>query len=247
MVRPDASAKLAATRPKDGPSKALIAAVVVAVLIIAAVVAVIVNSENGKANASKPQAALPNGGGVVVSGDALKSGAPTVDLYEDFQCPFCKQLEASAGKQFVSLANSGQIKLVVHPLSFLDGNFGNDASLRAASAALCAADVGKFTEYHTTVFQNQPAKEGTGYTDAQLTQFADQAGITGSAKQTFEKCYKDGKYVQYVKNVQTRADKIPITQTPTVKVNGKDLSTAQLNQVLSDGSTLKSVIEAAAK
>ncbi|HET8599360.1 MAG TPA: thioredoxin domain-containing protein [Segeticoccus sp.] len=250
MPRPDASAKLKAARPKEGPSKVIIGAVVVVVIIIAAVVAVIVNnqSSNGASGGgSLPAHALPNGGGVVVPGGKLQAGAPTVDLWEDFQCPFCKHLEDAAGQRFNTLADQGKIKLVVHPLSFLDSNLGNDSSKRAANASLCASDAGKFEAYHSTVFAHQPTQEGAGYTDQQLLQFGKDAGISGQAYSTFEKCVNNQTYSKYVQAVQVAGDKAGIRSTPTVKVDGHELSTQQLNTILSQPQQLDQVLEAAAK
>ena len=127
-----------------------------------------------------PSAATGPGGGIVVNPGKAKPGAPTLDLYEDFQCPICGQLEKLFGAQIRSLAAAGDVKLVTHTMSFLDDNLHNDSSLRAASAAACAADAGRFGPYHDAVYAGQPAKEGQGYTDAQLEGFAKTAGITGS-------------------------------------------------------------------
>ena len=47
--------------------------------------------------------------------------------------------------------------------NFLDDNLRNDSSTRAANAAFCASDAGKFQEFHNTIFPNQPATEGDGW------------------------------------------------------------------------------------
>jgi protein-disulfide isomerase len=146
-----------------------------------------------------------------------------VDLYEDFQCSNCGNLEKAMGAQIRTLAQAGQIKLVVHMLSFLDTNLKNDSSTRAANAAACAADVGKFLPYHAAVFAGQPS-EGVGYTDAQLTAFAKTAGITGTALTTWQKCTTAHQHAQYVTDVQTAAEKAGVNSTPTVMLNGKDIT-----------------------
>ncbi|HET7305267.1 MAG TPA: DsbA family protein [Segeticoccus sp.] len=246
MPRPDASAKLKAARPNEGPSKVIIGAVVVVVVILVVVfVAIWSNqSSSGSTTSGLPKHALKDGGGIVLSeGD---KGAPTVDLWEDFQCPFCKHLEDAAGDRFTTLANQGDIRLVVHPLSFLDSNLGNDASARAANASFCAADADKFEEYHSTVYANQPQQEGVGYTDEQLLQFGQQAGIHGKAYDTFKQCVQDGAHTDYVKAVQQDGDKSGIRSTPTVEVNGNELSTQQLNTILQQPQQLDQVLEAAA-
>lgn len=244
-MRPDASAKLAANRPKDGPSKVLIGAVIAAVLIIAIVVVVIVNAEKSKDTAAGPANSLPGGGGIAVFQDAVKKGSPKVDLYEDFQCPFCKHLEAASGDEFTKLAKAGDIKLIYHPMTILD-QAGRDDSVRATNAAYCADDQGKFEQYHKVVFTNQP-QEGVGYTDAQLKQFGTAAGITGDAQKTFDKCVDAQTYKNYVNNVQTAAEKAGVFSTPTVKINGKKVSDTTMNKFLQDPNAVAEAVKAATK
>jgi protein-disulfide isomerase len=109
-------------------------------------------------------------------------------------------------------------------MSFLDTNLKNDSSARSANAAACAADAGKFAEYHSAVFAAQPATEGDGYTDAQLTEFAKTAGITGPAFTTWEKCTSSGQHEAYISDVATASGKAGVTGTPTVFLNGKDIT-----------------------
>lgn len=232
--RPDASAKLKAAAPKQGPNRILIGGVVAAVAIIGIVLAVILGSSSGTGGASGssalPQGATGTGGGIVANASTAKAGAPTLDLYEDFQCPVCGKLEQVFGKQIASMAHTGDIKLVVHMMSFLDAKLGNDSSVRAAAAAACAADQGKFLDYHGVVYANQPAQEGAGYTDADLMGFAGKAGISGSALTTWTTCFDAKTHMGYAKDVETAAEKAGVFSTPTLKLNGKDLPLQQLSQ-----------------
>ena len=231
-MRPDASKKLAAAAPKKGPNPAVIGAVVAALVIVGVVVAIVVGNSNkpGSASAGSAGAAQPAGviggkdGGIFVNAATAKSNAPTLDVYEDFQCPSCAQLEKAIGPKITSMAKAGQIKLVAHTLSFLEDNLGNDSSKRSANAAACAADAGKFLEYHAAVFAAQPAKEGEGYTDAQLTQFAQTAGITGPTLATWQKCTSSGQHDTYVGDVQVASSKAGVNGTPTVMLNGQDIT-----------------------
>src|SRR5579875_3467601 len=117
MPRPDASQRLAASKPKDGPSKGLIGGIIAAVLVVIVVVAVFVTQANKSGAYSGP---VPKGGTSNAQGlraypnVQLKSGAPTVDLYEDFQCPICNDLEKANGEQILADAKAGKIKLVWH-------------------------------------------------------------------------------------------------------------------------------------
>lgn len=219
----------AAPRGRGGPSRIVIATVVAIVAIGAVVAAVILASTSQSKQAVAGGSALPKGapsmgaGLVALPGVALRPGAPTMDLYEDFQCPSCGAFEKALGSEVTTLGKAGRVKLVYHVLTFLDDNLQNDSSTRAANAAMCAADQDKFLPYHNATYAGQPAQEGAGYTDAQLRQFAQTAGITGAGLTTWQSCYSSRAHNQYIKSVQTQATKDGINQTPTVKLNGKPL------------------------
>jgi protein-disulfide isomerase len=227
-MRPDASKKIAKATPKSGPNVVLIGAVVAVVLILAVVVAIVIGNSS-KSSTSASGNAVPvgvvggTGGGILVDPAAANAKVPTLDVYVDFQCPVCGQFEKAFGPTLTTMAKAAQVKYVVHMMTFLDTNLGNDSSKRATNAAACAADAGKFGEYHSAVFASQPAKEGDGYTNAQLTEFAQTAGITGPALTTWQKCTDSGQHDQYVADVADTSGKAGISQTPTVKLNGKDV------------------------
>ena len=245
MPRPDAAERLKASAPKQGPSKALIAALIATVLVIAGFAAFLVTQSGGSDNAAVPTGGIAGGKGVVAYPDVkLQSGAKTVDVYEDFQCPYCKQLEAHNGEQMQSMAAAGKVKLVLHVKTFLDGSHPGDNSLRAANAAYCAADAGKFPQYHSTVFANQPATEGEGYTDDQLTSFGKDAGISGSAYDTFVKCVSDQKYKDYAEATETQSGKDGVTGTPTVFLDGKELDQygSEYGALMSQDNSFESVV-----
>jgi len=226
-MRPDASTKIAKVTPKAGPNPVIIGAVVAAVVILAVVVAIVMGRPDSQAGASSAQPAGVvggKGGGILVNSTPAKSNAPTLDLYEDFQCPSCARLEEAIGAQMTAMAKAGDIKLVVHTLSFLDDKLKNDSSARSANAAACAADAGKYLPYHAAVFAAQPEREGDGYTDTQLTEFASASGIAGPALTTWQQCTKSGQHDKYVTSVQTASDRAEVTGTPTVKLNGKDIT-----------------------
>jgi protein-disulfide isomerase len=246
-MRPDAKKKIATVTPKKGPNPVVIGAVVAAVLIVGVVVAILIGT-SGKTNTPSAGSADPvgivanDGGGILANAATAKSNAPTVDLYEDFQCPTCGALEKAMGPTFASMAKTGEIKLIVHTLSFLDDNLKNDSSKRSANAVACASDAGRFLEYHAAVFAAQPAQEGAGYTDAQLTAFATEVGITGPSLTTWQKCTTSGQHDQYVADTQTNAEKAGVSSTPTVMLNGKNITAT-----LSTPEALVAAVKAATK
>lgn len=227
--------KAAAAAPRSNSTAKVIVAVVVVLLVVAGVVtAITLGRSDKKAATTAGGSALPKnvaamGAGIVVNPGA-PANVPTLDLYEDFQCPVCARFEEIFGLQLKDMVQANQIKLVAHPLSFLDDNLRNDSSNRAANAAACAADQDKFLQYHAATFQGQPTQEGAGYSDAALKDFATKAGITGAAMTSWEKCYADKAHNQWVESVQTQSEKDGVNGTPTVKLNGQTLDLTGLTQ-----------------
>lgn len=177
----------------------------------------------GSAGSAQP-ARVMVGGGILVNTATAKGNAPTLDIFEDFQCPVCGQFERTFGPTISMMAKAGDIKLVVHTMSFLDVNLRNDSSQRSANAAACAAGAGKFLEYNRAVFAAQPAQEGAGYTDVQLSEFANAAGITGPALATWQTCTSSGQHAQYVTDTETAAERDGVYGAPVVKLQGRDIT-----------------------
>jgi protein-disulfide isomerase len=216
---------------------AVAAGVILVVGAIAAAVIITNNQRESEANkGALPQGVSQVGGGVEVG----SVDSPVLDLWEDFQCPSCRSFEQTTGSTVDQLRDEGKVKVVYHPLSFLDTNLGNDSSSRAAAASGCAADQDAFVAYHRTVYANQPEKEGTGFTDEQLLDFGKQAGITGAKYDAFESCVKAGTYDDWVTQVAKSGVDNQINKTPTVVLDGKRLD---VNQLTPEGIT--AAVEAA--
>lgn len=227
-MRPDASKKIATVTPKSGANPVIIGAVIAVLVVLAVVVAILIgnNSKSGSSSAAQtvPAGVVGGTGGGILVNATSNPNAPTLDVYADYQCPICGRFEEAFGPSIVALAKAGEVKYVAHMMSFLDLNLKNDSSARASNAASCAADAGKFIEYHSAVFAAQPAREGDGYTDAQLTELAGTAGITGPALATWQQCTTSLQHSQYVADVETASGKAGVTGTPTVILNGKDIT-----------------------
>ncbi|MCK0113822.1 DsbA family protein [Ornithinimicrobium sp. F0845] len=237
--------------PKSGPSPALIGAVVAVVVAIIAVVVYLAvrpdpvdtgdaGSPTVGAGASSPSA-LPNAGGIRV-GDAGED-VPDVHVFVDFQCPWCGLLEQVSGPAITEAALDGDIQLTYTLMSFLDGNLGNDSSLRAANAAMCADDQGAFVDYHAAVFAGQPAEEGTGWTDEQLIGFAEASGVEDI--ESFTGCLQDGTHNDYVKDMQTRSNQEGVSGSPRVFINGDELGNDEMNTLMNDPNSFPAILEAA--
>ena len=80
-----------------------------------------------------PATATPGGDGVVV-GD----GPVLVDVYIDFQCPFCRRFELSSGTTLAAMVVEHQISIAYHPMNFLDQASTTHYSTRAAASSGCS-------------------------------------------------------------------------------------------------------------
>ncbi len=247
-ARTEAQARLAAERSAqqaaDKRRTWIFGGITVAVIVIIAVlVGVSVSKQSNSASdvGPLPRGADPVTYGIQVGATAINGGGdqaafvkattpktPRIDFYEDFQCPACKKFEDQSSPTVNFQINNGKVLAVYNMLNFLDKNFNSDSSLRAANAGGCAADEGKFLIFHDTVYANQPKKEGAGFTDSDLLRFGNESGLTSPS---FAKCVTTLKYRNWVVNgVQRAADNVPVTSTPTLRLNNRDLVRPISNQ-----------------
>jgi protein-disulfide isomerase len=159
-----------------------------------------------------PAGATPEGDGILIG-----SGPVRVDAYIDFLCPFCRQFELAAESTLAKLVADQQISLAYHPMNFLDEASTTSYSTRAAAAAGCAADQGKFLPYAHELFVRQPPEGGAGLSDAELADIGDAAGLTRTA---FADCLAKAPYRDWPSYVTERAVDAGVGGTPTVLVAG---------------------------
>ena len=196
----------------------------VAVLVLALVLMVgyVVQSSRDTTGAA---ATAPTG---AVGGYAVPAGPSTAPLkvavYEDFLGPFCEEYESAGRASFAKDIAAGKVQFQYHVLTFLDDKTSTEYSSRAANAlavVLDASGPSVAKAFHDLLFEHQPAEGSAGLTDAQLVDYAVQAGATRSAVssgisgRTFE---------QWVANVGDRASKDGVSSTPTVEIDGRTVS-----------------------
>ncbi|WP_197430233.1 DsbA family protein [Auraticoccus cholistanensis] len=225
------AAAAAARRRRNRILVTAVSIVVAAVLVVGVVV--LVQGLRGRASEVAgvvPPNANAERSGIVVNPGVAAEGAPVFALYQDYQCPACKSFEDNFGPTVAQMAEAGEIQLEYRTMTFLDTNLRNDASFRAGVAAACADVAGHYSAYHDVVYANQPAQEGTGYSDHQLlTEFPEQAGITGDALSTFKACYRGEDTASFVRGTDAAAGGAGVTGTPTITVDGQRLELSQLS------------------
>jgi protein-disulfide isomerase len=140
----------------------------------------------------------------------------TIVEFSDFQCVFCERFFTQTYSQ-IKQEYGDRIRFVFK--HFPIASIHPDAE-RAANAAECAHEQGKFWEYHDTLFSNQ----GDLSRDA-LIKYATTAGIPDTA--TFTECVDSSKYAAVVQADEAQGISIGVSGTPSFFINGMLLVGAQ--------------------
>jgi protein-disulfide isomerase len=145
----------------------------------------------------------------------LNAGLPkTIDIWEDPQCPVCKNFEDANGDYIDSLVRDKKATVRFHVLSFL-----GDESVRAANASFCAADEGQYLDFHHALYAVQSPLENSGFwSNDKLVSIGKKIGITSTK---FADCVTKGSKVDLVKANYDSMPKFGVKGTPTVFIDGK--------------------------
>ncbi|MEV0155103.1 thioredoxin domain-containing protein [Micromonospora sp. NPDC050686] len=171
------------------------------------------------------------------NGIVLGTGKVTIDLYEDYLCPACRQFQQTSGATIDQLVSEGKAKVIFHPVAFLNRFSTTQYSTRSSAAAGCAAKGGKFKEFTDQLFARQPAEGSAGLSDDELIDIG--AGV-GLNRDDFGSCVRAGTYKPWTERVTDDAGRAGVTGTPTILVDGKPVQDRS-----PDG--IKAAVEAAGK
>jgi protein-disulfide isomerase len=138
----------------------------------------------------------------------------TVVEFSDFECPFCKQTHPTL-KQLLD-RYPGKVRLAYRdfPLDSI-----HPQARRAAEAARCANDQGKFWEYHDVLFSQSPQ-----LAPEDLRRYAGQMGLDVTK---FDGCLATGVHRAAVQRDLDEGNRLGITGTPAFFINGRTLTGAQ--------------------
>jgi protein-disulfide isomerase len=149
----------------------------------------------------------------------------TIVEFADFQCPFCGRLEPVLAHTLTKYG--AQVRLVYR--NFPLGEIHPQAQ-KAAEAAFCAQEQGKFWEMHDLMFAEQ---DSLGVEDLKIK--AQRLGLDRSA---FDQCLDGGKERDAIALDAEGGDGLGIEGTPACFVNGRFLSGAveesELDAIIDD-------------
>ncbi len=128
--------------------------------------------------------------------------------YGDFGCPACRQWHRLGIKDQIQAIYGDQVAFHFHHFPVI-----TPQSPKAAEASMCAAEQGKFWEYHDFVYDL-----GDGLSVAQLESYATSVQLDGGQ---FSTCLDSGKYQEYVSDDLRAARASGARGTPAFFINGQ--------------------------
>ena len=143
-----------------------------------------------------------------------KDAPITIVEFSDFQCPYCRTVVATVKE--VMRQYSGRVKWVYRDFPIVGLH---PQAPKAAEAARCAGEQGKFWEYHDLLFDHQAQA-----TTADFKRFADQLQLD---QKSFAQCLDSGKHQAAVQSDVEEGARLGITGTPSFFINGRFLVGAQ--------------------
>jgi protein-disulfide isomerase len=155
---------------------------------------------------------------IELSADDPSLGSPSAPVtlveFSDFQCPFCQRVAPTLKQVKEKYGDKVRVVWKDFPLTQI-----HPQAFKAGEAAHCAADQGKFWEYHDRLFANQQALQ-----PADLKKHAADLGLDATA---FNSCLDSSKYGERVRDGVAEGSRLGVNSTPTIYINGRVLSGAQ--------------------
>lgn len=155
---------------------------------------------------------------LTVKGDPFK-GIPTAPLtlieFSDYQCPFCarhvRETLPQIERDYIA---TGKVKYVFHdfPITSI-----HKQAFKAAEAANCAGEQGKYWEMHDRLFAHQKALDGKG-----ITAYAQAVGLELTS---FQRCLESGSQAVEIREDMAEGRKAGVTGTPAFFIGHTDSET----------------------
>lgn len=142
-----------------------------------------------------------------------ESAKITLVEFGDYQCTFCKRFHSSVLDMLLNdFVITGKIRFLFKDFPINDIPPSNSSTL-ASKASYCAADQGKYWEYHDQLYDNSRG-ENTGWINQKsLIDFAKGAGV-GNITQ-FSQCANSQKYSSLIEKNYDLAQSLALTATPS--------------------------------
>jgi protein-disulfide isomerase len=166
-------------------------------------------------------------GGVLLGRDDVER---RLVLYEDPQCPYCRQFEEASGDVLRRAVGAGQLAVEYRMRCFL-----GPESVRADNALALAAEVGRFDDLRRELFRAQPPEGSGGFTTDDLRELGQRVGLTGP---DYLSGLREGRYEAWVRKLEETFQLQDPQGTPAAWLDGKPVDA----QVLFDPQSFEAVI-----
>jgi protein-disulfide isomerase len=149
------------------------------------------------------------------SAPALGNSKAKVTMVEfgDYQCHFCAAFQRNTKDSILqNFVNTGQVRFLFKDFTINDKP-GDKASTLAAEASYCAADQGKYWQYHDEIYKNSKGEYVAWVTKDILKQFASNVKIPNIKK--FSECLDSQNHSNIVEQNDNLASSIGLQATPS--------------------------------
>ncbi|MCC6989395.1 MAG: thioredoxin domain-containing protein [Acidobacteria bacterium] len=137
----------------------------------------------------------------------------TIIEFSEYQCPFCARVTPTL--KAIEQKYAGKVRFV-----FKDFPLQNHQQApKAAEAAHCAGDQGKYWELHDRLFANQQL--------LQVPELKKHAAAVGLDQAAFDQCLDSGKHTENVQADIEQGSQMGVGSTPTLYINGRLVTGAQ--------------------
>lgn len=144
--------------------------------------------------------------------DGPQEAPVTIIVFSDYECPFCARLDSTV--RGLKARYGADVRVVAKDFPLPN----HPHAAKAAEAAECAHEQGKFWEMHHQLLQNRERLE-----EGHLRDYASAAGLDLDA---FTSCLSSGRNADEWREDKSEGETLGISGTPSLLVNGRLLAGA---------------------
>ena len=141
-----------------------------------------------------------------------------IEEFADFQCSACAFFHEETVAQVVdNYVNTGEVYFVYRNFPVIDARAARKESHTAGLAGYCAAEQGRFWEYHDMLFANRIGENAGSYTTARLEAIAEILGLDPD----FNDCLSEERYRDQLNEDIQLGQQAGVNSTPSFLINGR--------------------------
>lgn len=149
----------------------------------------------------------------------LAAAPVTIVAYTDFQCANCREFATEIVPWLRDTwLRRGFVRVIHRDFAVLGAE-----SLRAAEAARCAGERGRFWSYYEALFERQSGQNMGAFSDEALAATAEAIGLDPTE---FQACLESGRHREKVNASTQQGHSLGFEGTPTFVINGRTIAGA---------------------